>query len=80
MSNTSVGFGVIGYGYWGPNLVRNFATDEVLPRHRRRRPERGQPGEGRPLPSQIRDHAGRSRASAEPPLVETITGRAPRLR
>src|SRR5260370_27824077 len=21
----SVGVGVIGYGYWGPNLVRNFA-------------------------------------------------------
>jgi len=20
-----VGIGVIGYGYWGPNLVRNFA-------------------------------------------------------
>lgn len=20
-----IGIGVIGYGYWGPNLVRNFA-------------------------------------------------------
>ncbi|MBH5398272.1 Gfo/Idh/MocA family oxidoreductase [Bradyrhizobium sp. CNPSo 4010] len=25
MSNESIGIGVIGYGYWGPNLVRNFA-------------------------------------------------------
>ena len=25
MSNRSIGIGVIGYGYWGPNLVRNFA-------------------------------------------------------
>lgn len=23
--NSSIGIGVIGYGYWGPNLVRNFA-------------------------------------------------------
>jgi len=28
MSNAWVGIGVIGYGYWGPNLVRNFATSE----------------------------------------------------
>src|SRR3954451_4500405 len=26
MSKGSVGVGVIGYGYWVPNLVRNFAT------------------------------------------------------
>jgi len=26
MSNDTIGIGVIGYGYWGPNLVRNFAT------------------------------------------------------
>ncbi|MGR4925908.1 Gfo/Idh/MocA family oxidoreductase [Bradyrhizobium sp. 187] len=26
MSDRSVGVGVIGYGYWGPNLVRNFAA------------------------------------------------------
>jgi predicted dehydrogenase len=26
MSNGSIGVGVIGYGYWGPNLVRNFAS------------------------------------------------------
>jgi predicted dehydrogenase len=25
----SIGIGVVGYGYWGPNLVRNFATSEV---------------------------------------------------
>ena len=24
----SVGIGVVGYGYWGPNLVRNFASTE----------------------------------------------------
>jgi predicted dehydrogenase len=24
----STGIGVVGYGYWGPNLVRNFATTE----------------------------------------------------
>lgn len=24
-----VGVGVVGYGYWGPNLVRNFANSEV---------------------------------------------------
>jgi predicted dehydrogenase len=28
MSNAPLGIGVIGYGYWGPNLVRNFATGE----------------------------------------------------
>jgi predicted dehydrogenase len=28
MSNETVGIGVIGYGYWGPNLVRNFASSE----------------------------------------------------
>lgn len=22
-----LGIGVIGYGYWGPNLVRNFMSD-----------------------------------------------------
>jgi predicted dehydrogenase len=27
--NGLVGIGVIGYGYWGPNLVRNFANSEV---------------------------------------------------
>jgi hypothetical protein len=27
--NELVGIGVIGYGYWGPNLVRNFANSEV---------------------------------------------------
>ena len=24
-SGATVGVGVLGYGYWGPNLVRNFA-------------------------------------------------------
>ena len=24
----SIGIGVVGYGYWGPNLVRNFASAE----------------------------------------------------
>jgi len=24
MSNGSIGVGVIGYGYWGPNIVRNL--------------------------------------------------------
>ena len=28
MPNSLVGIGVIGYGYWGPNLVRNFASNE----------------------------------------------------
>jgi len=28
MSNGSIGVGVIGFGYWGPNLVRNFANSE----------------------------------------------------
>jgi predicted dehydrogenase len=28
MSNRSVGIGVVGFGYWGPNLVRNFASGE----------------------------------------------------
>ena len=27
-SSSTVGVGVIGYGYWGPNLVRNFADTE----------------------------------------------------
>ena len=26
--NELVGIGVVGYGYWGPNLVRNFATSD----------------------------------------------------
>ena len=26
MSRGSVGIAVVGYGYWGPNLVRNFAN------------------------------------------------------
>src|SRR5215212_3132559 len=28
LSNGSIGVGVIGYGYWGPNLVRNFANSD----------------------------------------------------
>ena len=28
MWNGLVGIGVVGYGYWGPNLVRNFANTE----------------------------------------------------
>jgi predicted dehydrogenase len=28
MSKSSVGIGVVGYGYWGPNLVRNFANTD----------------------------------------------------
>jgi len=28
MSNSAIGVGVIGYGYWGPNLVRNFANND----------------------------------------------------
>lgn len=28
MKNRQIGIGVIGYGYWGPNLVRNFSTSE----------------------------------------------------
>ena len=28
MLNGLVGIGVVGYGYWGPNLVRNFANTE----------------------------------------------------
>jgi predicted dehydrogenase len=28
MSNEQIGIGIIGYGYWGPNLVRNFAGNE----------------------------------------------------
>ncbi len=28
MSNRLIGVGVVGYGYWGPNLVRNFANNE----------------------------------------------------
>jgi predicted dehydrogenase len=26
MTNSSIGIGVVGYGYWGPNLARNFAA------------------------------------------------------
>ena len=25
-----IGVGVVGYGYWGPNLVRNFMESEPL--------------------------------------------------
>lgn len=28
MQNRVIGIGVVGYGYWGPNLVRNFASVE----------------------------------------------------
>jgi predicted dehydrogenase len=27
MQSSQLGVGVVGYGYWGPNLVRNFATN-----------------------------------------------------
>ena len=50
----SVGIGVVGYGYWGPNLVRNFASTvgaqviaicdmdaSKLDRRKRLYPERG---------------------------------------
>src|ERR1700736_3639899 len=30
MKNGLIGIGVVGYGYWGPNLVRNFANSESL--------------------------------------------------
>lgn len=29
MQDGLVGIGVVGYGYWGPNLVRNFSSSEV---------------------------------------------------
>jgi len=29
MQHLPVGVGVVGYGYWGPNLVRNFASSET---------------------------------------------------
>lgn len=29
MQDGVVGIGVVGYGYWGPNLVRNFSSSEV---------------------------------------------------
>lgn len=29
MQDGLVGIGVVGYGYWGPNLVRNFSNSEV---------------------------------------------------
>jgi predicted dehydrogenase len=29
MQDELAGIGVVGYGYWGPNLVRNFASSEV---------------------------------------------------
>jgi predicted dehydrogenase len=29
MQNGLIGIGVIGYGYWGPNLVRNFMNSDV---------------------------------------------------
>ncbi|KQW22248.1 oxidoreductase [Afipia sp. Root123D2] len=29
MQDNLIGIGVIGYGYWGPNLVRNFANSKV---------------------------------------------------
>lgn len=28
MRDKQIGIGVVGYGYWGPNLVRNFSTSE----------------------------------------------------
>src|ERR1700738_2984755 len=28
MHNGQIGIGVVGYGYWGPNLVRNFSSSE----------------------------------------------------
>src|ERR1700760_431911 len=29
MQDGLIGVGVVGYGYWGPNLVRNFANSDV---------------------------------------------------
>jgi predicted dehydrogenase len=28
MRDGRIGIGVVGYGYWGPNLVRNFVNSE----------------------------------------------------
>src|SRR5579872_3139581 len=28
MANCPIGVGVVGYGYWGPNLVRNFSSND----------------------------------------------------
>ena len=27
MQSSRIGIGVVGYGYWGPNLVRNFVSN-----------------------------------------------------
>ena len=55
-----IGVGVIGYGYWGPNLVRNFSESpetEVIARHG---PQPRAPGWGAenatPLSSSRTDH------------------------
>jgi len=30
MGSSQIGIGVVGYGYWGPNLVRNFAANPAV--------------------------------------------------
>ena len=37
MSRGLVGIAVVGYGYWGPNLVRNFSNTEGAQRYRSQR-------------------------------------------
>ena len=51
-----IGVGVIGYGYWGPNLVRNFAEVPGGAGRRRQRLQPGPAGGGpRPLPGRQDD-------------------------
>ena len=37
-----INIGIIGYGYWGPNLVRNFAETPGADRRRRRGSRHGE--------------------------------------
>ncbi len=62
-STNVVRVGVIGYGYWGPNIVRNFARPRALPARRGVRQESRRPAS---------EPAGSIRASTSRPISREV--------
>ena len=58
-----IGIAVVGYGYWGPNLVRNFSEDAGRSPGLRVRPQKGPSGDRAGALSGRGDHR-RLRASS----------------
>ena len=62
-----IGVGIIGYGYWGPNLVTEFLRDPGLPVVSVSDLNRGPAGEGADALSDRRHHRRLSRSAAGSP-------------